>query len=73
MERDAGSPEFNPLRFPPCACPRCRPGEDTAADGDAEGADADADADGDSALLRHLRARVCEENALRVSLRRAEP
>ncbi|MBP0459106.1 hypothetical protein [Streptomyces montanisoli] len=68
MERDAGSPEFNPLRFPPCACPRCRPGPDAAADGvgDADGADAD----GDSALLRQLRARVVEENALRLSLRR---
>ncbi|MFF8918133.1 hypothetical protein ACF08M_33730 [Streptomyces sp. NPDC015032] len=50
-------PEFNPLRWPPCACARCRSRED--------------DDDGDSAVIRQLRARVAEENGLRSSLRRA--
>ncbi|MFE6722093.1 hypothetical protein ACFVDU_31435 [Streptomyces albidoflavus] len=49
-------PEFNPLRYPPCACPRHSPGPDPEPDkGDAE----------DSALLRELRARMNEENRLR--------
>ncbi|WP_329457971.1 hypothetical protein [Streptomyces sp. NBC_01497] len=83
-------PEFNPLRFPPCACPRCRDDEDgdgdrgneaeaggaaaTARDAavtDGEGAGAATGADGDSVLLRRLRERVAEENALRSSLRAA--
>lgn len=70
MERDAGSPEFNPLRFPPCACPRCRTGADAAEGGAEDAGDDGADADGGSPLLRQLRARVAEENALRLSLRR---
>ncbi|WP_436738651.1 hypothetical protein [Streptomyces sp. BBFR102] len=45
-------PEFNPLRYPPCACPRHSPGP-----GPGE--------DEDSALLRTLRARMNEENRLR--------
>ncbi|MGW3167199.1 hypothetical protein ACWC9Q_30955 [Streptomyces sp. NPDC001142] len=49
-------PEFNPLRWPPCECARCRSREDDAA--------------GDSTLIRQLRARVTEENGLRSSLRR---
>ncbi|WTG01468.1 hypothetical protein OHA04_20970 [Streptomyces sp. NBC_01590] len=49
-------PEFNPLRWPPCECARCRSG----ADGEAA----------DSTLIRQLRARVTEENGLRSSLRR---
>ncbi|MFD7492475.1 hypothetical protein ACFV8T_08645 [Streptomyces sp. NPDC059832] len=48
--------EFNPLRWPPCECARCRSREDDAA--------------GDSASIRQLRARVTEENGLRSSLRR---
>ncbi|MEE1767607.1 hypothetical protein PUR34_05290 [Streptomyces sp. JV185] len=51
-----GEPEFNPLRWPPCECARCRSREDDAA--------------GDSTLIRQLRARVVEENGLRSSLRR---
>ncbi|MFJ7195752.1 MULTISPECIES: hypothetical protein [unclassified Streptomyces] len=49
-------PEFNPLRWPPCECARCRAGGDDDA--------------GDSASIRQLRARVTEENGLRSSLRR---
>ncbi|MFF3959837.1 hypothetical protein ACFYY1_42800 [Streptomyces sp. NPDC001890] len=51
-----GLPGFNPLRWPPCECPRCRSDE---GDGAAE-----------SVLIRQLRARVTEENGLRSSLRR---
>ncbi|MFZ4137393.1 MULTISPECIES: hypothetical protein [Streptomyces] len=47
-------PEFNPLRYPPCACPRHSPGPGP------DKADAE-----DSALLRELRARMNEENRLR--------
>jgi hypothetical protein len=50
-------PEFDPLRFPPCACARCRPSE-----GGSEGQD--------SPVIRELRARVAEENGLRSSIRR---
>ncbi|MEV0849726.1 hypothetical protein AB0J21_28270 [Streptomyces sp. NPDC049954] len=49
--------EFNPMRFPPCACARCREGEEA---GD------------ESVVLRRLRERVNEENALRRSIRRQE-
>ncbi|MEV7841674.1 hypothetical protein ACIQMS_20835 [Streptomyces albidoflavus] len=51
-----GSPEFNPLRYPPCACPRHSPGP---------GPEPDKDDAGDSALLRELRTRMIEENRLR--------
>jgi hypothetical protein len=30
-------PDFNPLCFPPCACPRCRPGEDASGTANASG------------------------------------
>lgn len=64
MTRPEGAlPEFNPLRFPPCACPRCRGGESVP--------DADGDAGEDSPLLLRLRARVTEENGLRGAIRRA--
>nr|WP_237534891.1 hypothetical protein [Streptomyces sp. ScaeMP-6W] len=46
-----GEAEFNPLLFPPCACPRHR--------------DAEADEVEESAVLRQLRARVAEENGAR--------
>ncbi|AWL34433.1 hypothetical protein ABZ649_10395 [Streptomyces albidoflavus] len=49
-------PEFNPLRYPPCACPRHSPGP---------GPEPDKDDAGDSALLRELRTRMIEENRLR--------
>ncbi|MGV9655445.1 hypothetical protein ACWDR5_00405 [Streptomyces koyangensis] len=49
-------PEFNPLRYPPCACPRHSPGS---------GQEPDKDDAEDSALLRELRARMNEENRLR--------
>ncbi|MEV7104944.1 hypothetical protein [Streptomyces atroolivaceus] len=49
--------EFDPLRFPPCVCPRCR-----APEGGSEGQD--------SPAIRELRARVAEENGLRSSIRR---
>ncbi|MEV0849412.1 hypothetical protein AB0J21_26650 [Streptomyces sp. NPDC049954] len=53
------------MRFPPCECPRCREDEPRA-----DGADRE-DGDGnESVLLRQLRARVAEENALRRSMRR---
>lgn len=45
------------MRFPPCKCARCREGEA---------------AGGESVVLRQLRARVNEENALRRSFRRQE-
>ncbi|MEV4907986.1 hypothetical protein AB0N46_25480 [Streptomyces albidoflavus] len=45
-----GEAEFNPLLFPPCACPRHR-----GAEGEGE----------ESAVLRQLRARVAEENGAR--------
>ncbi|MBF4134345.1 hypothetical protein CLM85_23055 [Streptomyces albidoflavus] len=51
-----GPPEFNPLRYPPCACPRHSPGP---------GPERDKDDAGDSALLRELRTRMNEENRLR--------
>ncbi|MFF9507038.1 hypothetical protein ACF1BU_15625 [Streptomyces sp. NPDC014724] len=57
-ERAPELPEFNPLRWPPCECPRCRSPKK------------DGDAAGDSTLIRQLRARVTEENGLRSSLRR---
>lgn len=47
-----GRTEFNPLLFPPCACPRHR-------------ARVDPEPDEESASLRRLRARVAEENAAR--------
>ncbi|MFE9314259.1 hypothetical protein ACFYNV_03955 [Streptomyces albidoflavus] len=47
-------PEFNPLRFPPCACPRHSPGPGL-----------EPQEDEDSVLLRALRARMNEENRLR--------
>ncbi|ESQ06092.1 hypothetical protein KQH42_10395 [Streptomyces sp. CHA1] len=47
-------PEFNPLRFPPCACPRHSPGPGP-----------EPQEDEDSVLLRALRARMNEENRLR--------
>ena len=50
-------PEFDPLRFPPCACARCRPPED-GTDGQ------------DSPAIRELHARIAEENGLRSSIRR---
>ncbi|MEV0847864.1 hypothetical protein AB0J21_18670 [Streptomyces sp. NPDC049954] len=70
-EQGSPAPEFNPMRFPPCACVRCRCERSAAKSAEkAEGGEApDAD-DGDSALLRQLRARVVEENGLRNSLRR---
>ncbi|MBV7649371.1 hypothetical protein [Streptomyces albidoflavus] len=46
-----GEAEFNPLLFPPCACPRHR--------------GAEADEGEESAVLRQLRARVAEENGAR--------
>ncbi|TWV27450.1 MULTISPECIES: hypothetical protein [Streptomyces albidoflavus group] len=49
-------PEFNPLRYPPCACPRHSPGP---------GLEPDKDDAEDSALLRELRTRMNEENRLR--------
>ncbi|MCX4846908.1 hypothetical protein [Streptomyces sp. NBC_00893] len=52
-------PRFNPSRWPPCECARCRSGKDDGGEGAAE-----------SALIRRLRARVAEENGLRSSLRR---
>lgn len=53
-------PEFNPLRFPPCACPRHASGpEPNEVDGE----------DG-SALLRELRTRMNEGNRLRRWARR---
>ncbi|ESP98266.1 MULTISPECIES: hypothetical protein [Actinomycetes] len=45
--------EFNPLLFPPCACPRHRGAEGEAGEGE------------ESAVLRQLRARVAEENGAR--------
>ncbi|MFD6042648.1 MULTISPECIES: hypothetical protein [Streptomyces] len=48
-----GEVEFNPLLFPPCACPRHR------------GAEGEAEAGEESAVLRQLRARVAEENGAR--------
>ncbi|OWA15417.1 hypothetical protein B9W68_09905 [Streptomyces sp. CS227] len=56
-----GPPEFSPLRYPPCACPRHSPGPEPDKD-DAE----------DSALLRELRARMNEENRLRRWVRRGQ-
>ncbi|MEU3041871.1 MULTISPECIES: hypothetical protein [Streptomyces] len=58
-----GPPEFNPLRFPPCACPRHAPGPGP---GPGPGPEPDED-DGEdgSALLRELRTRMNEENRLR--------
>ncbi|MEU2962460.1 hypothetical protein EQK42_17295 [Streptomyces albidoflavus] len=47
-------PEFNPLNFPPCACPRHSPGPRP-----------EPQEDEDSVLLRALRARMNEENRLR--------
>ncbi|MFD4170809.1 hypothetical protein ACFWQ1_13645 [Streptomyces albidoflavus] len=47
-------PEFNPLRFPPCACPRHSPGPGP-----------EPQEYEDSVLLRALRARMNEENRLR--------
>ncbi|WP_425981153.1 hypothetical protein [Streptomyces sp. DT171] len=49
-------PEFNPLRFPPCECERCRADKSRAVE---------------SLLIRRLRTRVAEENRLRKSIRRA--
>ncbi|MGW2083879.1 hypothetical protein [Streptomyces sp. NPDC001880] len=49
-------PEFNPLRWPPCECARCRSGGDDEAT--------------DSTSIQQLRARVAEENGLRRSHRR---
>ncbi|MFE9252183.1 hypothetical protein [Streptomyces sp. NPDC007088] len=70
-EQDAQAPEFNPMRFPPCACVRCRSERSAAKSAEEAGDGAAPDAeDGDSALLRRLRARVVEENGLRNSLRR---
>ncbi len=46
-----GEAEFNPLLFPPCACPRHR--------------GAGADEVEESAVLRQLRVRVAEENGAR--------
>ncbi|WP_189543278.1 hypothetical protein [Streptomyces gelaticus] len=60
-------PEFNPLRWPPCECARCRSGANGEA---ANGQAVDGEA-ADSTLIRQLRARVAEENGLRSSLRRA--
>lgn len=57
-ESEPGFPEFNPLRYPPCACTRCRRSP--------EGAEGDAG----SAALQRLRERVNEENAMRRSVRR---
>ncbi|AXQ55766.1 MULTISPECIES: hypothetical protein [Streptomyces] len=48
-----GEVEFNPLLFPPCACPRHRGAEGGAGEGE------------ESAVLRQLRARVAEENGAR--------
>ncbi|NEC12587.1 hypothetical protein G3I34_09900 [Streptomyces sp. SID8014] len=52
-----GPPEFNPLRFPPCACPRHAPAPGPEPDED--------DGEDGSALLRELRTRMNEENRLR--------
>lgn len=49
-EPEGGEAEFNPLLFPPCACPRHRGAEGEAGEGE------------ESAVLRQLRARVAEEN-----------
>ncbi|MET7509526.1 hypothetical protein [Streptomyces albidoflavus] len=52
-------PEFNPLRFPPCACPHHATGPGPGPEPD------EADGEDDSVLLRALRARMNEENRLR--------
>jgi hypothetical protein len=54
-EPDSAFPEFNPLRFPPCACPRCRDDEDVedaedGGGGNEAGAGGEADAARDAAL-----------------------
>ncbi|GAA3751641.1 hypothetical protein GCM10023082_54370 [Streptomyces tremellae] len=84
-ESTPGEAEFNPLRFPPCACARCRGGGGggggtggAAGSRRAGGPGRDPDGepaapDADSALLRRLRARVTEENGLRNGLRRVTP
>ncbi|KLJ01207.1 hypothetical protein ABZ114_14925 [Streptomyces albidoflavus] len=58
-------PEFNPLRYPPCACPLHRaerePGQEPEQEPREPGED--------SPSLRALRARITEENRLRRWLR----
>ncbi|MFF2012699.1 hypothetical protein ACFVWY_26995 [Streptomyces sp. NPDC058195] len=56
-EPEEGAAGFNPLRWPPCACARCR-------------ARPEGDGAADSSVIRRIRAGVCEENGLRDSLRR---
>ncbi len=52
-EPEGSEAEFNPLLYPPCACPRHRGAEGEA--GEVE----------ESAVLRELRVRVAEENGAR--------
>lgn len=62
-------PEFNPLKYPPCDCLRCRCARN---DQGSQPGKSDYDGEG-SPLLRHLRAQVTAENGLRRSLRRPPP
>ncbi|MBL0779862.1 MULTISPECIES: hypothetical protein [Streptomyces] len=60
VESGPAEPEFNPLRYPPCACPLHRAEQEPAQEPEPEE---------DSPSLRALRARITEENRLRRRLR----
>ncbi|GHI46795.1 hypothetical protein ScoT_29690 [Streptomyces albidoflavus] len=66
VESGPPEPEFNPLRYPPCACPLHRAEREPEQETDQEPRSEPGE---DSPSLRALRARVTEENRLRRWLR----
>ncbi|MGW9381569.1 hypothetical protein ACWHAO_26710 [Streptomyces albidoflavus] len=62
VESGPPEPEFNPLRYPPCACPLHRAEREPEQEPRSEPGE-------DSPSLRALRARITEENRLRRWLR----
>ncbi|MEY6566337.1 hypothetical protein ACH5AU_15025 [Streptomyces albidoflavus] len=63
-ELEPPPPEFNPLRYPPCSCPRHRAKQQPQ-----QGPEPEPEPGEDSPSLRELRARITEENRLRRWLR----